>query len=75
MVSRSRFNRRLLGFTDLFLTLFTVLGKRWKAANTQSVYLIDSFPVGTCDNIRISRSRRYQGEVYRGYIVSKRRYF
>ena len=75
MLSRSRFNRRLLRIKDLFLTLFTVLGEHWKTVNTESVYLIDSFPVATCDNIRISRSRRYQGEAYRGYIPSKRRYF
>lgn len=75
ILSRSRFNRRLHRIKDLFLTLFAVLGDHWKAVNTESVYLIDSFPVTSCDNIRINRSRRYQGEAYRGYIASKRRYF
>lgn len=31
--------------------------------------------IAVCDNIRIPRSRRYQGEEYRGYKASKRRYF
>ena len=74
-LSRSRFSRRLHRIRDLFVTLFAVLGDHWKQGNAQSVYVIDSFPVATCDNIRISRSRRYQGEAYRGYIPSKRRYF
>jgi hypothetical protein len=75
MLSRSRFNRRVHRIKDLFLTLFALLGEHWKAVNTESVYLIDSFPVASCDNIRIARSQRYQGEAYRGYIASKRRYF
>ncbi|HAE60504.1 MAG TPA: IS982 family transposase, partial [Anaerolineae bacterium] len=41
----------------------------------QSVYVIDSYPIAACDNYRICRSRRYQGEVWRGRQASKRRYF
>jgi len=75
MVSRSRFNRRLHRVKDLFLTVFAFLGEHWKAVNTGAVSIIDSCPIASCDNIRITRSRRYQGEAYRGYIPSKRRYF
>lgn len=75
MLSPSRCNRRLHRVKELFLTLFAVLGEHWKAVNTTSLYIIDSIPITSCDNIRISRSRRYQGESYRGYIASKRRYF
>jgi Transposase DDE domain len=60
---------------DLFLTLFAFIGEHWKEVNSESVYIIDSFPIASCDNIRIKRSRRYQGEDYRGYSASKRRYF
>jgi hypothetical protein len=67
MLSASRFNRRLHRIKDLFLTLFAVLGKYWKTLNHESVYIIDSFPIASCDNIRINRSRRYRGEDYRGY--------
>lgn len=75
MLSASRFNRRLHRIKDLFLTLFAVLADDWKMLNHESVYIIDSFPIASCDNIRIRRSRRYQGEAYRGSIASKRRYF
>src|SRR5919202_585362 len=60
---------------DLFLTLFAFLGEHWKDLNSESVYIIDSSPIASCDNIRIHRSRRYQGEDYRGYLSSKKRYF
>ena len=75
MLSPSRFNRRLHRVKDFFLTLLALLGEHWKEVNTRSVYIIDSIPIASCDNIRISRSRRYQGEAYRGYVASKRRYF
>ena len=38
-------------------------------------FVIDSFPVSVCRNIRISRCRIYQGEEFRGYNVSKKEYF
>jgi hypothetical protein len=75
MLSRSRFNRRLHRIRDFFLTLFGLLGEHWKSLNSESIYAIDSFPIPVCDNIRISRARRYQGEAYRGYIASKKRFF
>jgi hypothetical protein len=75
MLSRSRFNRRLHRLADLFLTLFSLLGETWKDLNAKSIYVIDSFPIAACDNYRISRARRYQGEVWRGRQASKKRYF
>ena len=75
MLGKSRFNRRLHAICALFLTVFQVLGEVFKQLNTDSVYVIDSFPIAACDNIRIRRARRYQDEAYRGYIASKRRYF
>jgi hypothetical protein len=75
MVSRSRFNRRLHRIAELFLTLFLRLGEHWKVLNERSVYVIDSYPIAVCDNYRIPRSKIYQGEDFRGYIASKKRYF
>jgi hypothetical protein len=75
MLSRSRFNRRLHRIADLFLTLFLRLGETWKKLNEKSVYVIDSYPIAVCDNYRIRRSKIYQGEDFRGYIASKKRYF
>jgi hypothetical protein len=75
MLSPGRFNRRLHRVKEMFLTLFAFLGAHWKDLNDESVYIIDSFPIASCDNMRIKRSRRYKGEDYRGYIASKKRYF
>jgi hypothetical protein len=52
-----------------------VLGEVFKQLNASSVYLIDSFPLPACDNIRIPRSKLYGEERYRGYTASKHRYF
>src|SRR5919108_1760547 len=75
MLSRSLFNRRLHRLKQLFFTLFELFGHTWKELNTESVYIIDSFPVAVCDNYRIPRAKLYQNEAYRGYIASKKRYF
>jgi hypothetical protein len=75
MLSKSRFNRRLHRIAALFLTLFLRLGETWKNLNENSVYVIDSYPIAVCDNYRISRSKIYQGEEWRGYIASKKRFF
>jgi hypothetical protein len=53
MLSKSRFNRRLHRIADLFLTLLRLLGETWKELNDQSIYILDSFPIATCDNYRI----------------------
>jgi hypothetical protein len=75
MLSKSRFNRRVHRVKPLLLTLFTCLAEVWKELNADSTYSIDTFPIPACDNIRISRAKIYQGQAYRGYIPSKRRYF
>ena len=75
MLGKSRFNRRLHRIQNLFLTLFRLLGETWKDLNSKSIYVLDSYPVASCDNYRIYRSRRYRGEAWRGYQASKKRYF
>jgi hypothetical protein len=69
-LSRSRVNRRLHRLTDLFVIVFDLLGHTWKQLNTESVYVIDSFPVIACDNYRIPRAKLYQQEAYRGCMAS-----
>jgi hypothetical protein len=75
MLEKSAFNRRLHRLATTLSALFYYLADFFKALNLSSEYLIDSFPVAVCDNIRISRSRLVKGEQYRGKIASKRRYF
>lgn len=75
MLSKSRFNRRLHQIRDLIVDLFFQLSALIKDLNISSEYSIDSFPVHTCDNIRIIRTKLVQGAVYRGKKASMRRYF
>jgi hypothetical protein len=75
MISKSQLNRRLHELDDLILELFTYFADIFKKSSDSFRYIIDSFPVAVCDNIRISRSKLVKGEQYRGKIASKRRYF
>ena len=75
MLSRSRLNRRLHRLSGLLHLIFHQLGSVLKTLNWESRYLLDSFPVAVCDNIRIPRCRLVKDELYRGRIQSKRRYF
>ena len=74
-LSRSRFNRRLHAVGELMYNLQQQLGYLWMQLSGEMEYLLDSFPIPVCDNIRISQSHLVQGEEYRGYIASKKRYF
>lgn len=75
MISKSRLNRRLHGVAQLSYELFHQLGWAFKQVNSSSEYLIDSFPVAVCENIRINNCRLVQSQDYRGFIASKRCYF
>ena len=75
LLSRSRFSRRMNRLADLIQRLFHQLGSVLKDLHWESRYLLDSFPVALCDNIRIPRCRIVQDERYRGKMASKRRYF
>lgn len=75
MLSASRFNRRLHALDELLYTLQQQLGLLLMHLNESVEYLLDSVPIAVCDNIRIARCRLLQGEDYRGYIASKKRYF
>ena len=75
MLSKSRFNRRLHQLQPWIQALFAFLAELWKATNQENLYIVDSFPIPVCDNIRIARAKIYQDEAFRGYIASKKRYF
>jgi hypothetical protein len=85
MLSKSQFNRRLHKAAPLLRLLFFMLAEvhktresekaREDGSTDESVYLVDSFPVAVCDNIRIDRCKLYEKEEYRGYTASKRRFF
>ena len=75
MLGHSRYNRRLHRVSAMFQTLFEDFAEVFKAENPNHIYSIDTYPVAVCDTIRISRSRLYKGESWRGKIASKHRYF
>jgi len=75
MLDKNRYNRRLHALELLLFSLFFQVGQYLKDISGAESYIIDSFPVAVCDNIRISRSRIVMGEQWRGKHSSMRRYF
>jgi len=75
MLDKSRFNRRLHQIGRLLYDLFTQVGSYLKEFCCELHYIIDSFPVAICDNIRIMNSKIVKGNKWRGYTASMRRYF
>jgi hypothetical protein len=75
MPDKSNFNRILHRISNLITQLFYHLSAIFKYLNLESVYIIDSFPVPICKNIRISRSKLLKGEEFRDYNASKKRIF
>jgi hypothetical protein len=78
-LGKSRLNRRLHAIPEeVWQALFSVLSGSFRAPNEAREYIVDSFPVPVCDNIRIKRCKLYpktEGDEFRGYVASKRRYF
>jgi len=64
MLSKSQFNRRLHRASDLFMHLFQGLTLFFKAQEEEAEngFLIDSFPVKVCDNVRSDQCRMYPTE-------------
>lgn len=75
-LSESRFNRRLHRIPHvIWEKLFSTLSEYFKRNHDSNAYIVDSFPVPVCDNIRIFRAKIFSGKCYRGYIANKKRYF
>lgn len=75
MLDKSRFNRRLHQLSDLLFMMFYQIGHCLKTVAGASEYVIDSFPVAVCDNIRIRRCKILKGKQWHGKQCSMRRYF
>jgi hypothetical protein len=69
MLSKSRFCRRLHVLATMLERVFLRLGLVLKQASASTRYLIDSFPVAVCDNIRIGRCRLASSEAFRGKLA------
>ena len=74
-LDKSGFTRQLHRLHETLKYLFFSLVHHLKQLHTEARYVIDSFPVAVCDNVRINRCQLLEGEAYRGYSASKRRYF
>lgn len=75
-LSESHFNRRLHRIPkEWWQLLFSILAEYFKKNHPSHEYVVDSFPIPVCDNIRIFRSKIFSGEQYRGYIANKKRFF
>jgi hypothetical protein len=66
MLSKSRFNRRIHLIFELIIDLFLNIAAIIKRLNITSEYIIVSFIVATCENIRICRSKIIKGNQFRG---------
>lgn len=76
MLSKSRWNRRLHAIPEeIWNTIFAIFAEAHQDVNIGKQYVVDSFPIAVCQNIRIWNSRIFQGEDFRGYIASKKQYF
>lgn len=75
MLGKSRFSRRLAKAGFLLMDIFGQVGTFFKDIVAEKEYILDSFPVAVCHNIRISSCKLLKGEEYRGYKASMRTYF
>lgn len=75
MLDKSRFCRRLHNLESLLCSMFFQVGQYLKDISGARDYIIDSFPVAVCDNIRIANCKILKGKQWRGKQCSMRRYF
>lgn len=75
MLEKSRFNRRVSAASIYIYQLFLNIGRYFKDFCCEMQYILDSFPVPVCDNIRIIRTKLLKGEQWRGYCASMRRFY
>jgi hypothetical protein len=75
MLEESRFNRRLHKIGSLLYELFEIVSSYFKDFCCEMHYIIDSFPVAVCNNMRIVNCKILKEEKWRGYTASMRNYF
>jgi hypothetical protein len=75
MLDKSRFNRRLHKVGSLLYELFEKVSSYFKDFCCEMLYIIDSFPVAVCNNMRIANSKIVTNKKWRGYTASMRSYF
>lgn len=75
-LDKSNFNRRLHKLSYAISVIFYQLADTIKELNTNSTYIIDSFPIAICKNIRNKRNKLIPyDKLFHGYNESKKEYF
>ncbi|APA00779.1 IS982 family transposase [Flavobacterium commune] len=74
-LDKSRFNRRIHKVGKLLCELFEIVSSYFKRFCCEMQYIIDSFPVAICNNIRILNCKIVKDKKWRGYTASMRNYF
>lgn len=75
MLDKGQFNRRLHRLAELLFEMFSQIGQKLKDMAGAAEYLLDSFPVPACDNVRIFKEKRFQNEAFRGKWSAMSRWF
>lgn len=75
MLEESRFNRRLQQIANLLYELFEIVSYCFKDFCYEIHFIIDSFPVAVCNNMRIVNCKILKEEKWRGNTASMRNYF
>ena len=74
-IDRGVFSLRLKRLMPTINLIFSHLSHSIKLMNLSKNYIIDTFPVSVCRNIRIPTCRLLSGESYRGFNNSKKEFF
>ncbi len=76
MLSKSRLNRRIHAIADEIWENMLEFSHRYSSYYyAEKDFIVDSFPVAVCHNIRINRCCIFEDEAFRGYSASKQEYF
>ena len=72
---KTGFTKRLHNLAELLWTIFQQLGHLIKQLHVSHRYILDSFPLPVCQNIRMPHCKLLKGAVFRGFCASKQQYF
>lgn len=61
--------------SECWVNALKFIQEYYRTENVYLQYIVDTFPVAVCRNIRIRRCKLFQGEAYHGYNASKKEYF
>ena len=76
MLGKSRFNRRVHAIDfDLWQFVLSCLKQALTKKRSNLEYVVDSFPVEVCSNVRSYRCKILSGKKYIGYCSSKKKYY